>query len=305
MIFYAGMPLKSSQGFNIGTLCVIDHEKKELSEEQKKALRVLSQQVITQLELKKSNVSLAHTLKENQRQSFQLQEEREHRHNEQKWVSLGKMAGSIAHEVSTPLGTISLANSKIMRSLNNDSPKETLIGTCQMIDKTVDRIGHILGGLKAISNNGMTKQKEDELLHDLITTVLDQCRQQFKEHNVHIQLEGDFEQLIPCHPTELKQIVFNLVNNALQATLSHEKPWIKITHSMMDATHIISITDSGLGIKEHSQIMDPFYTTRPHREGRGMGLSISRGLAEAHGGKLTYDSGSSNTKFDISLPVKA
>ncbi|MGM3307028.1 ATP-binding protein [Anabaena sp. WFMT] len=136
---------------------------------------------------------------------------------------------------------------------------------------------------------------------------------------------------ITCYPSKLNQVFMNLITNAIDALenfvvsddgsmLNSQKtgeeiekrnePTICITTELLDDQWVaISIADNGLGIEEvlHSQLFNPFFTTKPVGKGTGLGLSISYQIVvEEHGGYLSYNSiPMKETKFEIKIPIHA
>ena len=81
---------------------------------------------------------------------------------------------------------------------------------------------------------------------------------------------------------------------------------MKVGIQVADASVVIAITDSGLGIPEEirAKLMQPFFTTKAVGKGTGLGLSISRKIVEAHGGTFEIDASAKNTRFVIKLPMQ-
>jgi signal transduction histidine kinase len=113
---------------------------------------------------------------------------------------------------------------------------------------------------------------------------------------------------ITCSPSQINQVLLNLLVNAAQAT-PESGGSIVIRTSMPDAQHVaIEVGDNGRGIPKDvlPKIFDPFFTTKAVGKGTGLGLSISYRIVHAHGGKLEVDSKPGvGTRFTILLPVTA
>ncbi len=294
ILFYAGIPIKSPSGYNLGTLCVVDHRPRELSGDQKRALKILVSQLVALLELRKANLNLKTTVHE-------LEQQKEVIYNQSRLASLGKMAGGIAHEINTPLAVITLSVSKLEAELPKLNAPESLYKACEAIDNTVFRISKIINSLKAISRKTSAEPLAKVCLRELVDDAVNICSEKLKSEGVAIRINGDLDKLIECRKEEISQVLINLISNAYDAICDSTSPWIEINVDSNESKVIISVTDSGGGISPSliRKIMDPFFTTKPVGKGTGLGLSISRSIMELHGGTLEYDATSKNTKFNM------
>lgn len=114
--------------------------------------------------------------------------------------------------------------------------------------------------------------------------------------------------LVECYPSQLNQVVMNIVANAIDALADTEHPQITITTRKESNHAVIAISDNGPGMPDtvKDRIFNPFYTTKPVGKGTGMGLSISYQIVtKKHGGSLSVDSSlSQGTTFLIEIPLK-
>ena len=109
---------------------------------------------------------------------------------------------------------------------------------------------------------------------------------------------------ILARPTQLTQVMINLVNNAVDAIRDLPDRWIAIEVASHDAGRVVvRVIDSGTGIPEaiSSKLMTPFFTTK--QDGTGLGLSLSKNIVLAHQGTLSIDNKNGNTCFAILLPI--
>lgn len=302
IVFYAGYPLTSTKGYNLGTLCVIDHKPRELTESQKKALRILGRQVIGQLELRRSNANLIKVSKRIQEQSEKIEKQQEAFIEQAKMASLGLMAGGIAHEINNPMSVIHLANMQI-KLLPESKKSEKITDATSKIDRTVERIVKIIKSLRTISRDASHNPMSEAFLDKIVEDTLSICREKFKSRGVSVEKSGDFSTEILCREGEISQILLNLLANAFDAVENVPEPWIRIQAEQRDDEVVVSVIDSGEGIKDSSKLMDPFYTTKPVGKGIGLGLSISKTIAKSHKGRLELDKSSPYTKFDLALKV--
>lgn len=223
-----------------------------------------------------------------------------------KMAALGEMAGGVAHEINTPLATLSLSVEILLDAiekpvLHREALKKSLVTSRRVIE----RIAKIVRGLRSFSRDGsqdpMISTSAENLIHD--TTSL--CSEKFKNAAVVFSVsEIPADAMVTCRPTEISQVLLNLLNNSYDAINNLSDKWIHIEVKTTATDVIFSVTDSGPGIPEDIQnkIMQPFFTTKDIGKGTGLGLSISKGIIESHGGKFDLDTSKPNTSFYFQLP---
>ncbi len=233
-----------------------------------------------------------------------LEEEQLRRIQDAKMASLGEMAASIAHEINSPLSIIQ-GNSEILESSIGD--EEKIVKCSRKICKTVTRIAKIVKSLKSYSRNGEEDPFEANSLAEIIEDTLELCRKKIINSNIDLHV-GDIPDdfVFDCRPTQISQILVNLLNNASDAIENLEEKWIRIEFERKAENFSLSVVDSGKGIPEKilGRLMDPFFTTKEIGKGTGLGLSLSKSIAAEHKGEFFIDKKSKNTKFTILLPIK-
>jgi two-component system NtrC family sensor kinase len=123
-----------------------------------------------------------------------------------------------------------------------------------------------------------------------------------------VQIRTEVEQNLPsirASISELQQVFFNLINNAIDA-MENQGGTLSISGKQENASIVIKVTDTGKGIPEANldRIFDPFFTTKPVGKGTGLGLSICYGIIEKMGGKIEVESSvGAGTTFSVTLPL--
>ncbi len=222
-----------------------------------------------------------------------------------KMSALGEMAGGIAHEINTPLGTIGLLAGQI-ESLIQEDPldKDAAANMIKIIRETVKRIGIIIHSLRTFSRDGSKDDFNSVPVVQVIESTLRLCNEKLKQNNIDLRIDKIPDDLkIRCQEIPLSQVLINLISNSCDAIQSHKEKWIHISTEVKGDYVLISVTDSGQGIPPElqSKIFQPFFTTKEIGKGTGLGLSISKGIIDSHKGSLTIDTESKNTKFVIQL----
>jgi signal transduction histidine kinase len=222
-----------------------------------------------------------------------------------KLASLGEMAAGVAHEINNPLAVIFGKIDQISEHVSRPTlDRERVLSDCAKITKMVQRIVAIIRGLKNFSRSGeadpFTRQSLDSIVNESIAL----CSERFKSANIPLTIELCSEAWINCRPSQISQIILNLLNNAFDAVEKHQTPWVKLSAQLTEDQIVIRCTDSGTGIPQEiaAKMMQPFFTTKPIGQGTGLGLSISFGIARDHGGELKINTDSPNTEFALTLP---
>jgi C4-dicarboxylate-specific signal transduction histidine kinase len=226
-----------------------------------------------------------------------------------KFAALGVMSGGLAHELNTPLGTLTLMSSYMLKLLESSNPDLNEIkNQLLIIQATASRVASIVKGLREFSGGGANSPMEVASVEQIIQDTLVFCQSRFTEHKVQLKVMPIAPDVIcECKPVQISQVLLNLLNNAFDAVMEiddKEEKWIRVDSKNTDFGVEISVTDSGKGIPKEiiNKIMEPFFTTKMVGKGTGLGLSISKGLAESSGGQLFVDQACPNTKFIIRLP---
>ena len=255
-----------------------------------------------------------------------LQEELERAQfiKEKRIEALSHMAGGLAHEINNPLAIIHATASHLLETVSMPQlpPAEEMLAACRLIVKTTDRATRILRGLKGFGREAAMDPMETASIYEIVEQCLELQGARFERHNVdlHIDLKPGLP-YVECRETQIGQIITNLLNNAFDAVAIDrgEKRWVTLSadciHSA-DSIHSadgihdqlqIDVTDSGPGMGDEvkAHLMEPFFTTKEIGRGMGIGLSLSRAIAQDHGGSLTLREGTQHTCFRLVLPLAA
>jgi two-component system, NtrC family, sensor kinase len=220
----------------------------------------------------------------------------------EKLSSIGLLAAGIAHEVNTPIAGISSYTQMLLKETPETDKRKNIL---KKIEKQTFRAAEIVNGLLSFSRINDNEFNALDI-NKLITESLALLDHQLK--NSHILVECSYEKLLlPVfgNAGKLQQVFLNLFLNAKDAMPSGGD--LKIQTAMNDSLVIIDITDNGLGISEENlkKIFDPFFTTKAIGKGTGLGLAVSYGIIQEHGGRIFVNSDSGKgTHFIIKLPAR-
>ncbi|HZX16932.1 MAG TPA: ATP-binding protein [Pseudomonas sp.] len=260
----------------------------------------------------------------------------------EKMASLGQMVAGVAHELNTPLGYVK-NNVQLLRELSAPlfelAEAQAALGDClndpacdearlamaleaaaearakaapellvedftQLFSDTLyglEQIAELVVGLKDFARLDRAMSEEVDL-NECIRSALVIARYGIKDKAETILQLGELPR-IPCAPSQINQVLLNLLNNAAQAIDGFGQILVKTWAD--DSAVFVSVQDSGRGMPPEvlARIFDPFFTTKPVGQGTGLGLSISYKIIQDHGGQIRAASEPGRgTRFLIRLP---
>ncbi len=223
-------------------------------------------------------------------------------------TSLGELAASIAHEVNQPLAA-AIANAEAcLRWLDRETPDLAAARrSAEWVINDGNRATEVIRRVRALATK-TDIEKEPLDINDVVREVVALVQREVTSQQVSLRME-----LAPALPVtfgdrvQLQQVMINLMMNGVEAMkLITDRPRELVIRSQLDEIEnvLTSVTDCGAGISAENmdRLFTPFFTTKS--SGMGMGLSISRSIIEAHGGRLWATANfPSGAMFQFSLPV--
>jgi two-component system sensor kinase FixL len=228
-------------------------------------------------------------LTERQRTEARLQELQTELVHISRLTAMGEMASALAHEINQPLSAIAnyLKGAKRLMDGRTDDDSKMVCGAMDKAAEQSLRAGQIIRRLREFVARGENERRV-ESVSKLIEEANALALVGAKEHGVRVRLQIDrAHDLILADKVQVQQVLLNLLRNAIEAVTPCERRELLIsTRPTDDAMVEVSVADTGPGIDATiaSQLFQPFITTKP--QGMGVGLSISRTIIEAHGGRL-------------------
>ena len=233
---------------------------------------------------------------------------------------LARLSSGLAHEIKNPLAIIHARASDLeeMAEDGEPLPAEEVTRTCRSIVQTSDRALRILRGVAAMARVGTHDPMADADVAAMVRQTVELVEGRYKVSG--IRLETEVPAGLPkleCREVQISQVLVNLLNNAFDAVEgdARSERWVRVVVSVQPGAqhenHIdrlqISVIDGGPGVApEHRErLMQTFFTTKAMGAGIGIGLSVSRTIAEDHGGQLELRDCEGHTCFRLTLPVKA
>jgi len=254
----------------------------------------------------------------------------------EKMASLGQLSAGIAHEINNPIGfvvsnigtlkeymgaisnyimlsnkLVSASESDIsnkMRAIDEEENFSFIIDDINEIisdcDSGLFRIKEIVANLKSFSR----LDEEEKLLFNINECIENIIKVVWNELKYKVDLKRNFSYEIPMirgHEGQIGQVIMNMLVNASHAIETQGEVFVETRQEDNLVKIIITDTGSGISDEHKSKIFDPFFTTKAVDEGTGLGLSVSYGIIESHGGEIKVRSKvGEGTCFEISLPAE-
>jgi len=203
--------------------------------------------------------------------------------------TLGGMAAGLAHELNQPLAAVvSYARGCARRLETGEIPKAALLEVLEEISAQALRGGEVLRRIRDFLRGESRREEVD--LNDVVRRALRFAEAEARRAEVRLELELAPEALrIEVDPIQIEQVILNLVQNGFEVMSTSngaERVLGIATRRIAADTLEVTVRDSGSGLSSDvaARLFEPFFTTKP--DGLGLGLSISRTIVEAHGGRL-------------------
>jgi signal transduction histidine kinase len=243
--------------------------------------------------------SLERTRTELERVYLELRENITKMKKAERLSAAGQLAASLAHEIRNPLASISGAAGILQRQM---ARPEYLQDSLEIIQKESHRLNKLLTGFLNFAKPRSPRLQRTNV-NELMLSVQSLASHTAELNNNSLSYAPSAQEAeINCDPEQLKQVLLNLVINAVEASPAGSDIWLRTLVSENGTA--IEIEDRGSGIPQDAadRIFDPFFTTKP--KGTGLGLAISSMIVSQHGGTLSFhDNAHGGTTFRIELPA--
>jgi signal transduction histidine kinase len=221
----------------------------------------------------------------------------------EKMAELGKISAGVVHELNAPLSVIISASQMIMREEGVPEAVQEMIAR---ISSEAQRLSHLTKGLLNFSSHDDIIGDTD--LNHTIDFILNFLNFEAARRAVVVLKQFDYTlPAIRLNANILKQILLNIIMNALQAMEDSGGKLLVETSAAGSDNVCFTISDNGPGIPAEaiSRIFDRYFTTKKPGEGTGLGLFVTKSLVEDMGGKIAVTSRSGGgTTFTVTLPVQ-
>ena len=223
-------------------------------------------------------------------------------------AAMGRVAGIIAHEINNPLAAIT---NIFFLLKNHPSLDEQALHYAQMAEHELERVSHITR--QTLGFYRESKHPVPVAMQDLLESAIELQGRALNANHIALSRRYFAARPVNGFPVELRQILVNLVSNAIQAMPNGGALRLSVREGTDWPSHergtAISITDTGEGIKpeDKRRLFEPFFSTKSAK-GTGLGLWISKGILQKYDGRISYrtfrSGGRSVTCFRVFIPLK-
>ncbi|HUP83666.1 MAG TPA: ATP-binding protein [Candidatus Limnocylindria bacterium] len=290
--FYAGIPLRTADGYNLGTLCILDFKPRELSAEDTVTLQDLAAMVMSELELRLASrraVSEA---------------------NERNYLK-DALVGMLSHELRTPVTTIYAGAQLLARNLElmkDERAREVFPDMISEADRLVRLIENLLVMTRLDQGQGLDPSREPVLIQRVLALAIEEEARRWPERVISLHRKPN---LPPVLGDQLfvEQVFRNLLSNALKYSPAHEP--VDVFAETVGSEVEVRVRDRGIGVGPEARetIFDLLTRTEEatrYAPGAGIGLYVCRQLLAAMGGRIWVDPAPDvGSVFTIRLPAAA
>jgi len=230
------------------------------------------------------------------------------RQQDNRLLNAQAVTAAIAHEIRQPLAGIAINAETGLRWLERTPPdRDEARAALARVKRDAHRVSDVFDGIRALfGKSGWERRPID--VNRMVLSVTDSLQDELNGHDVvtRHELTADLP-LVNGHEAQLREVVFNLINNAVEAMdgAINRSRLLRLRTEVCGRDEIkVSVEDSGPGIdpRQLDKVFNAFVSTKAH--GTGLGLAICRMIVEGHGGRLTASSdGRSGALFQFVLPI--
>jgi PAS domain S-box-containing protein len=265
---------------------------------------------ITEVELPNGRLFTAHLrdLSSERNAAAEIERQREALHQNEKLAAIGSLLAGVAHELNNPLSIVLGQASMLREDIEAGSSNASSMSRAVAIEMAAERCVRVVRSFLSIAR----QRKAEKTVFD-VAEVIDKSVEllSYGLNSNGVEVVRDREpspMLVIADRDQVQNILVNLLVNSMQALETTAPPRrIRIATDLKpDLGVVVVVDDNGSGIPEEisGRIFDPYFTTKPQGVGTGIGLSISRGLAEAQGGRLSLCmSRQGGAAFELVLPL--
>lgn len=230
-----------------------------------------------------------------------------HLQDADKLITIGQLSAGLAHEIGSPLQVI---NGRARQLIDHPADAEETKRLAEILIEQTDRITRIVDQLLRFARSRPAHRSEIDL-PTTVRGVFDLLGYEARRRGVRLTVASEPElPRLYADPDQIQQVALNLVTNALNATPSGGEIAIRINRSTMGTPPrsgirmVVEDSGSGIAAADQEHLFEPFFTTRSHEGGTGLGLAVVKAIVTEHGGEIHVASGPhAGSRFAVDLPL--
>ena len=222
----------------------------------------------------------------------------------QRTEAWSEVARRLAHEIKNPLTPIQLSAERLQYKLSSylqDEEKSLLTKSTDTIISHVESLKNMVQTFNDFARMPSLQLQKTALV-PLINSTTELYLHKHNDYKIELELEDDLPELM-LDPTQIRQVLHNLIKNAIEACESIEQPIIQVKAQRIAQTIELSVCDNGIPINKElrERLFEPYATSKP--KGTGLGLAIVKRIIEEHQGTIELSNGAEKC-FTLTLPIQ-
>ncbi|ACH40983.1 sensor histidine kinase, GAF domain-containing [Citrifermentans bemidjiense Bem] len=326
VIAYLGIPLVTSDGYVLGSFCVIDHKPRHWSGEDVEVVENLAAAVMTEIQLRteiavrargeetlrRQHEELGRAYRELEREAAerartaeQLRQRDQMLIQQSRLAAMGEMINNIAHQWRQPLNLLGLLAQELPITYATEEFSEQYLES--RVQKMMESIGHMSATIDNFRNFFCPEMEKVEFgISDVVEKTISLMGLTLKQVQINIEVAGNVNPVITGYPNQYAQVQLNILNNARDAFAERNvsSPKIEIRIAAEEGRSVLTVSDNAGGIPADAidKVFDPYFTTKGPDKGTGIGLYMSKTIIEKNmGGSLTANNTEEGASFRIEV----
>ena len=295
--FYAGLPIKSPEGFNIGTICVLDYVTRKLAPDQVVALTKIREQIEELIAIRKEYRSNLEGFKDIEQINLERHQDLIYK---AKTKAMAELSAGLSFRIKGHLKIIKNA----VNILENDQTDSEDHNQMSLLKRAGNDISGILNSLDKFIMTENEKGAKALDLGIILHEVINHLEYLFKKFDITLKTNISSDIICIGNSSQIMSAFYAILLNAIEAIDSLAKREIKVSLTLEEHMAVVKVCDSGIGVADSIKpfIFQPFFTTKGENN-LGIGLSLALTILKRHSGNLILENDKGPTVFRMELPV--
>ena len=295
--FYAGLPIKSPEGFNIGTVCVLDYVTRKLAPDQVVALTKIREQIEELIAIRKEYRSNLEGFKDTEQINLERHQDLIYK---AKTKAMAELSAGLSFRIKSHLKIIENA----VNILEDDQTDSEDHSQMSLLKRAGNDISGILNSLDKFIMTENEKGAKALDLGIILHEVINHLEYLFKKFDITLKTNISSDIICIGNSSQIMSAFYAILLNAIEAIDSLAKREIKVSLTLEEHIAVVKVCDSGIGVADSIKpfIFQPFFTTKGENN-LGIGLSLALTILKRHSGNLILENDKDPTVFRMELPL--